>query len=181
MKSLGSKSKTPWSNRISECRKRFSSARNEKIRQEMVDLMDSPDSVLEVGCGTQELKKYLDCNYIGLDFELGFRPQVLANVEALPFGSDCISTVCAKNVLQHTRDWKKALQEIMRVARKKIVLAERTWKKPTKVVSVDENGVIRRRFNRKDLIENLEGWGKVSFKFSTADNRVGIYLGEAGY
>jgi len=143
--------------------------------------MGSPDSVLEVGCGTRELRKHLDCNYVGLDFEPGFEPDMVADAHYLPFGDNAFDTVVTKNCLQHCRSWRRALSEIMRVAEKKIVLVERTWGKPTKIVSADENGVIRRRFDKADLMSTLKGWGKASFKFSTADNRVGIYLGEAGY
>jgi len=179
--SLGSELKTPWSNRIPECRKRFSSARNEKIRQEMVNLMDNPDSVLEVGCGTQESRRHLNCNYVGLDFEPRFEPDVIGDAHDLPFGDNAFGTVVTKNCLQHCRGWKRALSEIMRVAEKRIVLAERTHNGPTRVVFANRNGMVRRRFNKGDLIKALEGWGEASFKLSKTDNRVGIYLGEASY
>jgi len=179
--SLGSKLKTPWSNRIPECRKRFSSPRNEKIRQEIVNLMDNPENVLEVGCGTMNLKKHLDCDYVGADFTPEFGPCVIADAHYLPFGDNTFDTVCSKNMLQHTRDWKKALSEIMRAAEKRIVLAERTWEKPTRIVLVNENGVIRRRFNKADLMEILKEWEEASFKLSGADSRIGLYLGEASY
>jgi len=143
--------------------------------------MDNPDSVLEVGCGTQELRKHLDCDYVGLDFEPRFEPNVVADARNLPFGDNAFDVVATKNCLQHCRGWRRALSEIMRVAEKRIVLAERTWEKPTRIVLVNENGVIRRRFNRADLMEILKEWGEASFKSSRADNRVGLYLGEAGY
>jgi len=143
--------------------------------------MDNPENVLEVGCGTQELRKYLDCDYVGMDFEPRFNPCVVGDAHNLPFKDDAFDTVVTKNVLQHCESWEGALSEIMRVARKRIVLAERTWEKPTEVLFVDESGVIRRRFNRVDLIEILREWGEASFKLSRADNRVGLYLGEAGY
>jgi len=143
--------------------------------------MDNPDSVLEVGCGTQELRKHLDCDYVGLDFEPGFEPDVIADARNLPFRDDAFDTAVTKNVLQHLPSYRRALSEMMRVARKQIVLAERTWEKPTKVVSVNESGVIQRRFNKEDLMSALKGWGEASFKSSGADNRVGLYLGEASY
>jgi len=143
--------------------------------------MDDPENVLEVGCGTMELKKHLDCNHVGLDFEPRFGPNVIGDAHNLPFKDDAFDAVATKNCLQHCRGWKRVLSEIMRVAEKRIVLAERTWEKPTRIVLVDENGVIRRRFNKADLMEILKEWGKASFKSSRADNRVGLYLGEAGY
>jgi len=140
--------------------------------------MDNPRSVLEVGAGTQELGKHLDCDYVSCDFEPRFRPDVIGDAHYLPFRDNAFDTVVTKNCLQHCESWKRALSEMMRVARKRIVLAERTWKKPTRIVLVNENGVIRRRFNKEDLMDALKGWGEVSFKLSGADNRVGIYLGE---
>jgi len=145
----------------------------------MVNLMDNPENILEVGCGTQELKKHLDCNYIGLDFEPRFKPDVVADAHDLPFKDDAFDTVVTKNCLQHVKDWKRALSEIKRVVRKRIVLTERTHKKPTEVVFIDENDLIRRRFNKEDLINVLKGWGEVSFRLSGADNRVGLYLGRS--
>jgi len=139
--------------------------------------MDNPVNVLEVGCGTMKLRKLLDCDYIGLDFEPRFKPDVVADAHYLPFRDNTFDMVVTKNCLQHLSSYQKALSEIMRVVSKRIVLAERTWEKPTKVF-VDENGVIRRRFNKADLMDALKNWGEVSFKLSEADSRVGLYLGE---
>jgi len=140
--------------------------------------MNSPNCVLEVGAGTQELEKHLNCDYVSCDFEPGFKPDVVGDAHNLPFKDYAFDTVVTKNCLQHVKDWKRALSEMMRVARKRIVLAERTHEKPTEVVFIGENDLIRRRFNREDLINVLKGWGEVSFRLSGADDRVGIYLGE---
>jgi len=147
----------------------------------MVNLMDNPRSVLEVGAGTKELKKHLNCDYVSLDFEPRFEPDVVGDGHNLPFKDNAFDTVVTKNCLQHCESWRRALSEIMRVARKQILLAERTWEKPTKVLFVNENGMIRRRFNKADLMEILKEWGEASFKSSRADSRIGLYLGEAGY
>jgi len=71
-------------------------------------------------------------------------------------------------------DWKRALNEIVRVASRRIVLAERVHNAPTKIILVNENGVIRRRFNASDLIHPLKEFGEVKFNLSKADDRVGI-------
>jgi len=147
----------------------------------MVSLMDNPKSVLEVGAGTQELEKHLDCDYVSCDLEPRFRPNVIGDAHNLPFKDGAFDAVVTKNLLQHLPSYRKALSEMMRVAKKQIVLAERTWERPTEVVSVNESGVIRRRFNRANLMEILGEWGEASFKPSEADGRIGIYLGEAGY
>jgi len=125
------------------------------------------------------LKKHLDCDYIGLDFEPRFEPDVVADAHDLPFKDNAFDTVVTKNVIQHLSSYQKALSEIMRVAEKRIVLAERTHKKPTEVAFIDEKDLIRRRFNKEDLINTLKGWGEASFKLSRANDRVGIYLGRS--
>ena len=88
--------KTPWSNRIESCKRQFNTVRNEKIRQEMVSLMDNPENVLEVGAGTQELKKHLDCDYVSCDFEVGFRPDVVGDAHCLPFRNNAFDTIVTK-------------------------------------------------------------------------------------
>jgi len=165
--------KTPWSRRVSQCKQQFGDRRNEEIRKEMVEhLVDG--AVLEVGAGTKELKKHLSCDYVGLDFTPEFDPDVLGNAENLPFSDDSFENVCTKNCLQHVEDWKRALNEIVRVASRRIVLAERVHNAPTKIVLVNENDVIRRRFNASDLICPLREFGEVKFNLSKADDRVGI-------
>jgi len=132
--------------------------------------MDSPDSVLEVGCGTQELKKHLDCNYIGLDFEPGFEPDIVADARNLPFKDNAFDTVATKNLLQHLPFYEKAISEIIRVASKDIVLAERVWNRPTRIVS--KTPMLRRRFNPRDLLDEL---GDAEFKISESDGRLGLF------
>jgi len=174
--------KTPWSGRTEELEERFSGPKHVGVREEIASMMDNPRNVLNVGCGPNYLKKHLGCECIGLDFEDEWPGvDVVADARNLPFGDDAFDTAVAKNVLQHLSSYRKALSEMMRVARKRIVLAERTWERPTEVVSVNESGVIQRRFNRADLMSTLKGWGEASFKLSKADSRVGIYLGEASY
>jgi len=131
--------------------------------------MDSPDSVLEVGCGTQELKKNLDCNYVGLDFEPRFKPDVVADARDIPFSDDCFHYCVTKNVLQHIPDWREVLREIFRVG-ENVLLAERVWDKETKIVYREP--VLRRRFNPQDLLEELGG---AEFKISESDDRVGLF------
>jgi len=131
--------------------------------------------VLEVGAGTKELKKHIrDRRYIAVDFTPEFEPDILADAVNLPFSDSSIENVCTKNLLQHVDGWERALNEIMRVASRRIVLAERIHDAPTKIALVNENGVIRRRFNPSDLTRPLREFGRVKFNPSKADDRVGI-------
>jgi len=171
---LSSALRTPWSNRIESCRKQFSSKRNQKIRQEIVEKLGD-GAVLEIGCGTQELEKHLgNRRYVGVDLTPEFEPDVLANAENLPFPDDSFENICTKNCLQHVDGWERALNEIIRVASGRIVLAERVHDALTKIILVDKNGVIRRRFNPGDLIRPLREFGEVKFDLSKADERVGL-------
>jgi len=131
--------------------------------------MDNPENVLEVGAGTQELKKHLDCDYVSCDFEPGFRPDVVGDAHYLPFRNNAFDTVVTKNVLQHVSGWRKALREILRVG-ENVLLAERVWNEPTRVIS--ETPVLRRRFNPQDLLDEI---GDAEFKISEADDRLGLF------
>ena len=96
MRRLSSALRTPWSNRIEDCREQFSSQRNKKIRQEMVECL-AEGSVLEVGAGTKELKKHVgDRKYIAVDFTPEFKPDILADAMNLPFSDSSIKNVCSK-------------------------------------------------------------------------------------
>jgi len=161
---------TPWSSRVKKCRNQFASKRNERIRKEIVALMDNPRSVLEVGAGTQELEKHLDCDYVSCDFELGFGPDVVADARNLPFKDNAFDTVATKNLLQHLLFYEKAISEIIRVASKDIVLAERVWNRSTRIVS--KTPVLRRRFDPRDLLDEL---GDAEFKISESDGRLGLF------
>jgi len=132
----------------------------------MVELMDNPRSVLEVGAGTQELKRHLDCDYVSCDLEPRFEPDVVGDGHNLPFRDSTFDVVATKNLLQHLPSYERAVSEIVRVASERVVLAERVWDKPTQIVS--KTPVLRRRFNKEDLINALKGW-EVSFKLSEAE------------
>jgi len=132
--------------------------------------MDNPENVLEVGCGTQELKEHLDCDYVGLDFEPRFEPDVVADARNLPFRDDAFDTAVAKNVLQHIPSYEKALSEMVRVASRCMILAERVWNEPTQIVS--KTPVLRRRFNPRDLLDEL---GDAEFRISESDDRIGLF------
>lgn len=165
--------KTPWSNRVDECRALFAREREQKIRQEIVEKL-TDGLVLEVGCGTKELKKHLrNHEYIGLDLTREFKPTIQADAHMLPFRSSSIPNVCTKNVLQHLSDYRKALAEIIRVSSDTVVLAERIHNQPTRIIHVKP--VLRRRFNPADLTKLLKKHGKVEFNISRNDRRIGIF------
>ena len=110
--------KTPWSGRTEKLEERFSGPKHVGVRKEMSSMMDSPKKVLNVGCGPNYLKKHLDCECVGLDFEDEWPDvDVVADARVIPFPDDSFHYCTTKTVLQHIPDWKKALREILGSAR----------------------------------------------------------------
>ncbi len=109
-------------------------AREELILKE-IEALGSNDSFLEVGCAQghfekQALKKTQ--GVFGADFSLEKLEKakgnakkaffVATNAERLPFKSKGFDFVLCTEVLEHVPDWKAALKELQRVARKKILI-----------------------------------------------------------
>ncbi len=90
-------------------------------------------TVLEVGCGQGLLSIELSKNYqvtasdIVFDKKLNFKkhPNIQfkqANVEALPFKDSSFDTVVCAETLEHVLHLQKAISELRRVARKRIII-----------------------------------------------------------
>jgi len=162
--------KTLWTGRTDELTDRFSGSQHEDVRKEMVSTMDEPESVLNVGCGPNYLKKHLDCECVGLDFEDDWPGvDVVADARDIPFPDDSFHYCTTKTVLQHIPNWKEALREILRVG-ENVLLAERVWDEETEIVYREP--VLRRRFNPQDLLDELGG---AEFKISESDDRLGFF------
>lgn len=65
---------------------------------------------LNLGSGHQQISGWL-----GVDCDEAFSPDVLANVEELPFEDNSIEAIYASHVLEHVEYGSKALQEWLRV------------------------------------------------------------------
>ena len=77
---------TPWTGRTDELMDRFSGSQHEDVRREMASTMDSPQRVLNVGCGPNYLKRHLDCECVGLDFEAEWPDaDIIADARNIPF------------------------------------------------------------------------------------------------
>lgn len=92
------------------------------------------DSVCDVGCGTgylltriQHQKKAHINRFVGVDFVLDdqavpgieFRS---AKVESLPFSDGEFDTVICTHVLEHILDYRLALSELRRIARRRLII-----------------------------------------------------------
>lgn len=90
------------------------------------------DEVLDIACGRGFLAKILSANYhvVGADFvlpdeRLGNGPQLrwdVANVESLHYKDDQFDTVICAHTLEHVLGIDRALQELRRVAKKRLIL-----------------------------------------------------------
>lgn len=87
-----------------------------------------PTSVLEVGSGTGTFKRELGHAGVSvrtLDIADDLHPDVLGSVSSIPLSDETFDVVCAFQVLEHLpyENFSSALGEMMRVARKAIVLS----------------------------------------------------------
>ena len=93
------------------------------------------ETVLDVGCGTGFLLDHLkrarpDLAFTGVDFiiEEGTRtrhPDIRfeqANIEKLPFADASFDTVVCTHVLEHILEFRQALSELRRVARRRLII-----------------------------------------------------------
>lgn len=93
-------------------------------------LLDTkPSSILEIGVGdgvtSEYIKRQTNIAYATADFAEDLNPDVVADVRALPFSDHSFDTVCAFEVLEHLpfEDFEKGVRELVRVARKYVVVS----------------------------------------------------------
>src|SRR5439155_24578599 len=91
-------------------------------------------SVCDVGCGTGYLlsrikAKRQGIQYTGVDFVVNIDEATTegiefkqAMIENLPFEDETFDTVICTHVLEHILDYRKALSELRRVTRKRLMM-----------------------------------------------------------
>ncbi|MGD9915861.1 MAG: class I SAM-dependent methyltransferase [Rhizobiaceae bacterium] len=94
----------------------------------------SGDSVCDVGCGTGVLLQRIravhgaDKRYVGVDFvvddaaKLDGIEHVAARIETLPFPDRAFDTVVCTHVIEHLLDYRKAIEELRRVAARRLIV-----------------------------------------------------------
>ncbi len=97
-----------------------------KVRIVLKEINLSRDTILDVGCGTA-LYSYLFRFYTGIDSSQGMLDQANAKVvfgeaENLPFEDKSFDIVISVTAIHNFKDPKKAIQEMKRVARKKVII-----------------------------------------------------------
>lgn len=135
-------------------------------------------SVLDVGCGVCpeyfgfQQDKYL-LNYQGIDIT----PRLLAyaqehnlpvkfgHAEKIPLDDNTFDFVYARHLLEHMKYYKKTLQEMIRVARKEVVIV--FWLEPTDAPDSldyklqDKSALFNNRYNKEKLESFVRSNSKV--------------------
>ena len=97
-----------------------------KIKTILKNLQIHDETVLDVGCGTASYA-YLFRNYTGIDPSEGMIRQANSNVqlgeaEDLPFKDKSFDIVMAITAIHNFKDPKKAIKEMERVGKKRIII-----------------------------------------------------------
>lgn len=102
-------------------------------------LATRPSSILEIGVGDGVVSEYFrrhgKIKYKTVDFAEDLRPDIVADVRALPLSDASYDTVCAFEVLEHLpfADFEKCLSELVRVAKNYVIISLPHFSHPIKV------------------------------------------------
>jgi len=97
-----------------------------------------PISVLEIGVGDGVVGAYIRQSggiaYTCADYAADTKPDVVADVRSLPMADGSFDVVCAYEVLEHLPfdDFEKAVSELVRVARHRIIISVPHFGPPVK-------------------------------------------------
>lgn len=96
-----------------------------KLIIKLLDIKD--EKILDIGCGTAFYSNLFK-NYTGIDNSQGMLDQakakvILANAESLPFEDNSFGAVISVTAIHNVKNFKKAIQEIKRVAKNKIAIS----------------------------------------------------------
>lgn len=118
--------------------------RARRIAQHLLRHIKPGEVILDCGCGSMRiarlLSEYASARAYGTDvINLNRTPLslCLSAGERLPFSSHSIDTICLIFVLHHVQDPAATLRECLRVARRRVVVAEDVYESPV------ELGVLR--------------------------------------
>ena len=93
----------------------------------------APESVLEIGRGDgitgDYLKNKLGIRYTSVDVAEDLHPDVVADIEKLPFTDETYDITCAFEVLEHLpfEKFRTSLKEMCRVSRRYVVISLPHW------------------------------------------------------
>ena len=127
----------------------------EEVARQITKRLDikKGDKVLEVGCGAGAIAQYLDCDYTGIDYshtlvkkhiEILHNSVLTGEAADLPFKDHSFDKVICYGVYLYFDDKeyaKKATSELLRVARKSVLIGElpiRSHRKEHLLFTTDE-------------------------------------------
>ena len=101
----------------------------DKKLKEIMPFLKKRDSILDAGCGGEKhpycfLKLENLCPKLkGIDFNNHWHPKILkGDLNALKFKSNSFDTAICLDVLEHIPEWETALNELIRVSKKRVIL-----------------------------------------------------------
>lgn len=141
--------------------------------------------LLDVGCGSavirSELPKWI--RYTGFDFTPEFIKIAKkkfpkdtfrqGDITGMPFFPKSFDIVISSAVLQHIKEWKKALEEMVRVSRGLVITATRVHSKPTD--TVPDSRILRQRFHPADILMEMGKYGNPSWRWARG-YQMGIFI-----
>ncbi len=177
-------------------------AREEKIEKLMKEFKGK--TFIEIGCGSGyyvqkaiETKGFSFCS--GIDLELKklliarektkMDSFILANAEFLPIKNESFDFVLCTETLEHVPNWKKALAELKRIAREKILLSVPMehgyfWRAFSIFYGMNTRGHLH-KLNKAMIEKEMNGWKLQKFELVCTpsrrlNKRIGNKAGEKG-
>jgi len=186
---------TAWTGRTEFLDQHWKKTRLEFFRRDLKRTLEhfwKPDfKILDCGCGSGLTYEYLEDHikpfYVGLDFTEEWLELcrnrypngkfVYGDVLNLKYPDNSFEIVTSTALLQHIKEWRRALAEMVRVAKHLVVTTTRIHKNPTEVSPVVE--VFTWRFNDKEMLAEHNKYGSCEWNWTTDTNglrkRVGIF------
>jgi len=108
--------------------------RAERLGKDIIKAINNCSSLLDYGCGNMILTKHIkdntNINIVGIDMvdnNLSDMPLLIYEGGKLPFEDNTFDSSLAVFVLHHCDNLRKALEELIRVTKKKIIIIEEIY------------------------------------------------------
>ena len=134
-----------------------------KVDKRVKDFVGEPDSILDVGCGDGELVKgFLDTGYNAKGIEVNkswINGEYILNGDAydIKYPDNSFEVVFCIDVLEHLEDSRRALSEIFRVAKDKVVLCVTS----TEDIGLEEDSTHRTKWSLEQWKRELNEFGDI--------------------
>lgn len=75
------------------------------------------DRLLDIGCGEMPYRKYFRCQYVGLDYNTTYNPDVVADAWNTPFPDGSFDVILMLQSLEHISHTEETIAELYRLLR----------------------------------------------------------------